>query len=180
MDLIQCITAAGILEFDAGFQSDHRAMFLDLDIRKFFCGLSDDPVSPKLHAFTTANYKQFTKVKTYIKSEWKRRNLKVRLEQIIKISHLPPLSIWKERLLSMWEGLDCDRGKIFSGAKASLNTPRKTRYMWSPALALAGKTKRHWRSWWANAAAGISGTHILIKRDKDGMAIIDDGCMETQ
>jgi hypothetical protein len=60
MDLLPCISGAGILAFDDGFLSDHRTMFCDLDILKFFKGLSSDPVSPKSRTFTTYNYKRLS------------------------------------------------------------------------------------------------------------------------
>ena len=178
MDLLPCITAAGILEFDAGFHSDHRTMFLDLDIQKFFRGISDDPVSAKTRAFTSANYKRLKQVRAHIQSEWERRNITLRLQRISQISQLPTQSIRRDRLLSMWEKIDRELGLIFLGAEASLKTPKKTKYMWSPTLALAGATKRYWRSRLANAAAGIAGT-FLSKRGNHNPSIIDDGTTDV-
>ena len=52
LDLIESNSASGILYFDEGFNSDHRAMFMDLDIKKIFGDTSDDQVSAKDRSFT--------------------------------------------------------------------------------------------------------------------------------
>jgi hypothetical protein len=43
--LLECITRSGILALDDAFMSDHRVMFLDLDIKRYFNGITPDQIS---------------------------------------------------------------------------------------------------------------------------------------
>jgi hypothetical protein len=40
MDVIPSITVAGILDFDQDFTSDHRAMWINVQIEAYFQGMS--------------------------------------------------------------------------------------------------------------------------------------------
>ena len=52
-NILDCITRSGILVIDDAYMSDHRAMFLDLDIQHYFNGLNPDPVGHISRSFTT-------------------------------------------------------------------------------------------------------------------------------
>jgi hypothetical protein len=108
-DILPSISAVGILEHDAGLTSDHRTMFLDLDISQFFRGLSCDPVSVKTRSFTTSNYKRMMIIRKHVQLEWERRKLDIRILKITQ-KKVPWETIRKDRLLSMWEKLDKEVG----------------------------------------------------------------------
>jgi hypothetical protein len=67
--LVGCITRSGILAIDNAYMSDHRTLFLDLDIKQYFNGLSSDPVSRLSRAFTTKNEKLTTAFIKFVADE---------------------------------------------------------------------------------------------------------------
>ncbi len=56
--ILQCVSKAGILAMDRAYGSDHRLLFVDLDIQKCFNGVTADPVTIPTRSFTTKNTKR--------------------------------------------------------------------------------------------------------------------------
>jgi hypothetical protein len=171
--LIDCITRSGILAIDDAYMSDHRTLFLDLDIKQYFNGLTSDPVSRLSRAFTTKNEKLKTAFIKYVDNEWLKRKLTDRIKCIDKMSQLPNHQTDKLKIQKMWEKIDKQIGHIFLQGEKSLDLPTKTRE-WSPAFAKSGAECRYWKARLQNATMHRCGnqslSHLANKYD-----ILDDG-----
>jgi hypothetical protein len=59
----ECVQHRGALEYNDGIVSDHRGMFIDLNVASLFGGATDDHVAASSRGFTSKNEK---KVKKYL------------------------------------------------------------------------------------------------------------------
>ena len=176
--IIAYITRAGILPLEEAFCSDHRLMYIDVDIHGFFRGIAADPVHPRPRSFTTKNTKRTSKFKQTVLEEWARRNLSARIAILSRLSHLPSDTLNRQRLLEQWDKIDKEIGILFKYSEDALKTP-KQRKAWSPTLARAGAIMRYWKTRLAHAQAGKSyGVNILRKSRE--LNIADDLTNDTE
>lgn len=171
--LLDCITRSGILALDDAYMSDHRAMFLDLDIKRYFKGITTDLVSRQSRSFTTKNEKLTAGFNSYVSDEWLKRKMTGRIKIMDTLSRLPDDQIDKSRIQRMWEAIDTQIGIIFLQGEQSLNIPNKIRE-WSPALAKSGAERRYWKARLQNATMDRCGKQSLSHL-ANKYAIIDDG-----
>ena len=170
--IVNSVTRAGILSLDDAFCSDHRLMYIDIDILTFFKGISSNPAHPQQRSFTTKNKKRTTVFRQAVASKWTQRKISSRVSVLSRLSHLPSQILQRPRLLEMWNKVDREVGEIFQEAELALKTPTQ-RKLWSPALASAGAEKRYWKTRLAHAQRGTSyGVKILRKRRE--LNITDD------
>jgi hypothetical protein len=87
--VLECITQSGILVLDDACMSDHRAMFFDLDIQRYFNGVTPDPVGRPSRSFTTKNTKLTSVFNTYVAEEWTKRKMTDCIRVMEKLSRLP-------------------------------------------------------------------------------------------
>ncbi len=145
IDVIECISHAGILDFEVGYASDHRTMYVNLNIQKFFSGVTYDPVAPQSRAFSSKNAKAVTILKLSITKEWERQDMAKKIARLSEISKKPSELICHKQLQKMWDAIDEEIGAIFLTAKRQLKRPKKRSHPWSPELVQAGKEQRHWK-----------------------------------
>ena len=173
MDLLDFISKAGITDFAQGYQTDHRTMFMDLK-PQYFQGTVKEASPQTYRSFSTKNLKSLQTVQATIEAEWTRRKMTERIYTLSKISKLDASSLRKPRLAEMWEKLDGEIGIIFNTAERALKIPSKKKYLWSPALAVAGMTRRYWHARLRNSTLDLQKSYALeILRKKAG--IMDDG-----
>ncbi len=171
-DLLESISQAGIHAFDDILQSDHRTLFLDLNMTKLFHGLSSDPVSLQNRSFTTKNQKRTSVFCQEVSSEWSRRQITRRIQVLSAISKLPNEMQRKDQLNNMWKKLDNKIGHVIRQAEKRLHVPSHKHHAWSPAMSQAGKKKRYWRNRLALAiAASPARSQMPIHRP---LEIFDD------
>ncbi len=171
-DILNCITAAGVVGFDEILEADHHPLFVNIDAVKFFRGVNVDVTHKKSRSFTTKNTKNTAIIRETIASEWERRNMSARIKCLTIVSKKAGNQIQRERLEAMWEKLDGEIGRIFHNAEKALRTPAKTHRKWSPALAKAGAFKQYWRLRLQQAQDGYIG---IITREAKALQIRDDG-----
>ena len=95
-----------------------------------------------------------------------------RVAILTKLSHLPPQSLRRSRLLDMWNKIDREVGRIFIHGESVLKTP-KQRKAWSPDLVVAGATKRYWKIRLSHAHQGKSYCAKLLRKSRE-LHIVDD------
>jgi hypothetical protein len=125
--------------------SDHRVMFLDLDIKRYFHGVTLDPISCQSRSFTTKNDKLTLGFNTYVSDAWVQHKMTDRIKIMDTLSRLPSDKIEKHKIQKMWDTIDIQVGSIFLQGEKSLKIPNKLRE-WSPALAKAGAECRYWKA----------------------------------
>jgi hypothetical protein len=161
--LINSITQTGILAFDDAFGGDHRAMYFDLDVAKFFYATTSNPVSHQGRDFTTKDIKKTKLFTDSTMSEWERRNMSFRIQTLSEISKLPSHQVNIDKASALFEKLDAEITRVFETATSSLNTPPKRQKSWSPQWARAGAARRYWRARIRNVWAGRGDSIALIK-----------------
>ena len=175
--IIANVTRAGILPLEEAFCSNHRLMYIDVDIQGFFCGIASDPVHPRPRSFTTKNKKRTSQFRQTVSEEWSQRNLSARITILSRLSFLNSDTLNRQRLLEQWDKLDIEIGILFKFSEEALKTPTQ-RKAWSPFLAKAGATMRYWMIRLAHAQAGKSyGVKLLRKSCK--LEIVDDLTNDT-
>ena len=171
--LLDCITRSGILALDDAYMSDHQAMFLDLDIKRYFKGITTDPVSRQSRSFTTKNEKLTSGFNTFVSDAWLKRKMTDRIKIMDTLSRLQSDKIDKLKIQKMWDTIDVQIGSIFLQGEQSLNIPTKIRE-WSPALAKSGAECRYWKARLQNATMDRCGNQSLSQL-ANKYAILDDG-----
>ncbi len=121
--IISCITRAGILPINSAFASDHRLMYIDLDIHKCFKGLTTDPVSSRTRNFTSKNTKRSNIFRKAITAEWEHRQLSRRIKIVSDLADKQSPRINPKRLQRLWDKVDTEIGYALSQADRALCTP---------------------------------------------------------
>ena len=163
--IIQHVVRAGILPFDEVFMTDHRTMYVDLDIHSFFSSVNHDPTGPGSRSFTTRNKKRTSLFVQSVMHEWERRGLHDQIQALARRSRLPPEQRHAGKILKSWEKLDNEIGIIIRQAENELYVPSK-KPMWSPMLMLAAQTKRYWKRRWQKALYNDSKDPSLVALSK--------------
>ncbi len=165
-DIIPAITRAGILAFNEGFSSDHRTMFIDLDLSRILKGSHTDVTHRANRSFTSTNKKTVKIIRGVITLEWERRQMSARIRKLSEISKLTTTEIRMEALSASWEKIDKEIGIIFQQAERALRIPKKNKYKWSPLLAKAGAEKQYWRARLISLEAGkqVQGSGLTLQK----------------
>ena len=171
--ILECITRSGILVIDDAYMSDHRTMFLDLDVNRYFNGITPDTVGRTSRSFTTKNKKLTGAFSQFVSNDWTKRKLSGRIKIMDNLSKLPPGKVNTTRMQSMWDKVDLEIGNAIKDGEKSLNIPTKSRE-WSPALAKSGAECRYWKARIYNSIHGRCGQQGLVKLAHK-YAIPDDG-----
>ncbi len=118
-------------------------MYADLDIKMFFSGTLDEPVAIKSKTFCSKNARIASRLQSVFIQGWDQRKLSQKITRMSAISKQPIATVNTKKLLYMWEAINKEVGKIFTIAEQSFKRPKKTKHLWSPELAQAGREKRH-------------------------------------
>ncbi len=109
-DVIPCVNKATIPHFDLVFHSDHRPIFLDLDISAFLERKSAILVGISSRSFSSKNPKHLYILKKSISIAW---ILTQQIQNSSQKSVLPKTAIQNERLQAAWRKLDAEIGWVF-------------------------------------------------------------------
>jgi hypothetical protein len=136
------VASAGTLSYIDGPQSDHRGLFVDIDLSNY---LSHDPNSNKhimsrARALRTGNPEL---VESYIREMhhyYESHSMEERIDKLYsKFQTMTEAQV--RRALEAW---DRDQGRAMKKAEKEISIP-KQQYEWSPTLRNAGITRRYWR-----------------------------------
>ena len=123
--VLQCITRAGILPVDEAYGSDHRLMFVDIDIVKCFHGITSDPISPRTRSFTTKNKKRADLFRKATQEEWDRRQLTKRIKILSDIASREDRLICPHKTQRLWDKIDREIGYALESSEQILQTPTR-------------------------------------------------------
>ncbi len=174
--VLSSVLRAGILPFDTHDTTDHRPMFVDIDITQLFASPTSDPTSQSARKFTTKNKKRTSLFLQDVQKEWTRRKLSSRIQTLAAKSRLPTVTLDTAKLKTTWEKIDQEIGRVIQHAECELHTPRQ-KHQWSPAIMQANATKQYWK---ARCVCALNekptSTKQFLKSIKDN--IKDDGCKD--
>jgi hypothetical protein len=141
-DLIPYVSGAGIIPFNGYYESDHRALFIDVDLSTVLKGMPPDPTSRDNRAITSQIPWKVEKYQQYVHQECIRSQIFTRsktFEIQNKGHHLTP-ALHKEL-----DGLDAELTAIQLEAEQLCKA--KKQYPWSPLLKQCNNRIRYWRLW---------------------------------
>jgi hypothetical protein len=141
-DLIPYVSRAGILPFNGYYESDHRTLFMDVDLSTILKGMPPDPISRDNRAITSQLPWKVEKYQQYVHQECERSQVFIRskaFEAQNKDNSLTPA------LNRELDGLDAELTAI--QLEAELLCKVKKQYPWSPLLKQCNNRIRYWRLW---------------------------------
>ena len=136
------VKASGTLSYIEGPQSDHRSLFIDIDLSGY---LSYDPnsnnhITSNARSLRTGNpelVEQYTKEMLHYYSC---HNMVERVEHLYQQFQ----TMSSEQVKLELEAWDRDQGRAMKKAEKEIQIPKKP-YEWSPQLRNAALTRRYWR-----------------------------------
>ena len=135
----QHLTRSGTLAYDAGPQSDHRSLFIDLDLA--FLTVSSDAIQPTVsRALHTGNPELVESYNRSLLQYYKDHNMVDRIDTLYDNYKTMSRDAIREKL----EKWDNDCGRAMAMGEKRLSTPTK-KCMWSPALRNSAKTRLYWK-----------------------------------
>jgi hypothetical protein len=140
--VLDSLRDSGTLSYDDGPQSDHRGLFVDIDLQVLLGyspphSLFPSPASRMLKAGNPELVSKFvTGVLAYYSSH----------DMVARIDHLYDTyeSLSREAVHNYLEAWDSDQGRAMRSAENSLGK-QKGKYKWSPALRNAGILRQYWK-----------------------------------
>lgn len=136
------LSRQGTLSYFEGPQSDHRALYIDLNLSELLGATSTEQVlvSVPRRWLRSGNPDSVALYTTKMKAYYRDHNMVERIDKLFN-NHkdLPSSQVWK--LLNQW---DSDQGRAMRMAESALSQ-RPRPYAWSPKLRNAGVLLRHWK-----------------------------------
>jgi hypothetical protein len=136
------IKASGTLSYLQGPQSDHRSLFVDIDIQGFikFDAYSNNHSPSNARLLRTGNPELVAQYTQEMLKYYECHSMEQRIDSLRdRFTTMAPHDILQE--LEAW---DRDQGRAMKSAERSLRIP-KPLYVWSPQLRNAGIIRRYWR-----------------------------------
>jgi hypothetical protein len=128
-DVANAVINCGALHFDHVVDSDHRGLFLDLDIDTLLGGRPPTLSSPALRGIDSTNPKQCKAYLEHLTTYFARHKIHRRTQKLVKWTHQHGLT---DRITKRWEKLDLDVTKGCLHAERC--SGRKERPAWSGQL----------------------------------------------
>ena len=133
------VEASGTLSYIEGPQSDHRGLYVDLDLARYLHHDATKSSHLPAHARTlkTGNPEMVVKYHQEMLKYYKNHKMEERIETLYKNFRTLHPDILKQQL----ESWDRDQGRAMKSAEKTLQIP-KSQYAWSPALRNVAIIKR--------------------------------------
>jgi hypothetical protein len=132
-------TRAGILPFGVGYQSDHRALFVNIDIEKILQSKTnaiDSVTARKLQQATPKERKIFLETAYY---HFNNHNVYDRLNRLVTTPH----EEWTTEHTREYE--KCDKEMINGMLSVEIKTRKTNTTSWSPTFGKAVSAKAFWK-----------------------------------
>jgi hypothetical protein len=135
-------TASGTLSYLDGPQSDHRGLFVDINIADYlsYNANANHHITAKARTLQTGNPELVSSYNTTMLAYYKAHSLEERINTLQRNFQ----SMSKDDVRKELESWDRDQGRAMQQAERQLSIPRKP-YAWSPKLRNAGIVRRYWK-----------------------------------
>ena len=150
--VLEWTNKSGIEEFNARIQSDHRGLWIDLDLESLLGGKVPDLIPPQKRGITGKDPKTTRKFRTELHKylvEHKFQERIQKVQQLNKEKNEKNQTIIDELIQAL--DRDLERGMIASENKTS----RPTRPDWSPALIQCQAKVNYYKCWLSEIRTGI-------------------------
>jgi hypothetical protein len=141
-DLIPYVSQAGIIPFNGYYESNHRALFINIDLSRVLKGMPHDPISRENRAISSTIPWKVTKYQQYVLKECQASQI---------FSHAKAFEIRNKgspmtnELQKELDGIDAELTAIQLEAEQLCKTRRHL--PWSPTLKQCNNRIRYWRLW---------------------------------
>jgi hypothetical protein len=139
-DIIQYVAKAGIIPFNGYYESDHRALYIDIDLARLLKGMPHDPISRDNRAISSKIPWKVERYQQYVFKECQELQLFLRAKEFelrVQVSHLTPEQ--HKELDSIDAALTAIQLEAEQLCKAKRHFP------WSPLLKQCNNRVRYWR-----------------------------------
>ena len=140
--VFDAITHAGTLSYVEGPQSDHRALYIDLDVGKLLSfNPHDNTIQPQpVRMLKTGNPELVATYHTKVLEYYESHNMASRIRKLFA-NHSKLSDDQLRKRLEKW---DRDQGRAMKHAEMSLKKQRLQKHSWSPQLRNLGMVCRYW------------------------------------
>jgi hypothetical protein len=141
-DIIPYFSKAGIIPFNGYFESDHRALFIDVDLPRILKGMPHDPISRNNRAISSTIPCKVKKYQQYVFQECKASQIFSRTKDFeIRNKGIPMTPELHKEL----DAMDLEMTAIQLEAEKLCKARRQ--FPWSPLLKSCNNRIRYWRLW---------------------------------
>jgi hypothetical protein len=140
-NLAEFCSRSGSLSYFEGPQSDHRGLFVDLQIPALFSALRVQKLSPAAHRVLHSGNPEM--VSAYLQSVREYYNSHRMMERIDDLFSKHK-TMEKAEVLCLLTGRDNDQGRAMSNAERKLSKPPK-KCAWSPTLRNTAMIRKYWK-----------------------------------
>ena len=140
--VMDSMTRQGTLAYHEGPQSDHRALYVDLDTLPLLDHHAHDNSiqPPQARLLKTGNPEAVAAYLTAMKEYYSKHNMVKRITKL----HRKHGSIPDEQLRTLLEKWDLDQGRAMQHAESVTGSIKLKKHYWSPTLRNAGLLCRYW------------------------------------
>jgi hypothetical protein len=139
---LDAMTRQGSLSYFEGPQSDHRSLYVDINLDKLFgsATLAAPIGSSETRALRSGNPEHVIAYNAAMHRYYEQHNMQSRIDQLYANHHV----MSRKEVRKVLESWDSDQGRAMKAAESALRIPPKP-YKWSPKLRNAGVQYRYWR-----------------------------------
>ncbi|KAI2512852.1 hypothetical protein MHU86_1641 [Fragilaria crotonensis] len=136
-------TRSGTLSYNEGPQSDHRGLYVDIDLPSIFDPNYEPPSHQTLdkRSLLAGNPEHVEQYHTNMKEYYTQHRMFDRMKELFETHQEIPLPELRERL----EKWDLDQGRAMMAAEKSLQSVSDKAYAWSPLLRNRAIIRQYWR-----------------------------------
>jgi hypothetical protein len=139
--VLRSLIQSGTLSYTDGPQSDHRGLFVDLQMDHVFDSSLQSPMQPLAHrTLTVGNPELVSQHHTKRMMYYDSHNMVQRIQHLFDSYKQMPRENIRD-ILTKW---DNDQGRAMKFAEASMKNPER-KYQWSPKLRNAAIVWRYWK-----------------------------------
>jgi hypothetical protein len=137
------LTQQGTLAYHEGPQSDHRALYVDLDAHMLLEHHAHDNAiqPPQARVLKTGNPEAVAAYREKMREYYDQHNMIKRIHKLHKRHH----KLTDDQVKKLLEKWDRDQGRAMRHAENALGSIRLKKHYWSPKLRNAGLLCRYWR-----------------------------------
>ena len=141
--VMAAMTRQGTLAYHEGPQSDHRALYVDLDAYMLLTHHARDNAiqTPQARVLKTGNPEAVAIYQTKMKEYYDQHNMFKRIKKLHKMHS----ELTDDKVRVALEKWDRDQGGAMRHAEKALGSIRLKKHYWSPTLRNAGLLCRYWR-----------------------------------
>ena len=149
--VLECTKKCGMEEFNARLQSDHRGLWVDIDLQALLGGQIPDLTPPQRRGVTGKDPQSTRKFRQELHKYLVEHKFESRMRKIQELAQ--EKTIIPQKIDEMIQALDRDleRGMISAGKKAA----KRVRPAWSPALIQCQAKVNYYKCWVSEKLTGI-------------------------